>query len=131
MKRTLLVVLLACLCALSGCFQWTEDAQGNLQSAGLPGLPIWQSKAPPAPMNPTDLGFTPEEASKLGGEVLVMPTANAKGLRYRYYQIGQNHCQDDLKKMMADRSQQDATDPAPYCTDNPTQPPMKGSALIF
>ncbi|MBF6558789.1 MAG: hypothetical protein IVW56_00765 [Candidatus Binataceae bacterium] len=82
-------------------------------------------------MNPTDLGFTPEEASKLGGEVLVMPTANSKGLRYRYYQIGQNHCEDDLKKMLADRAQQNMTDPAPYCTDNPTRPTMTGNALVF
>ena len=82
-------------------------------------------------MTPTDLGFTPEEASKLGGEVLVMPTANSKGLRYRFYQVGQNHCQDDLKKMLADRAQQNVTDPPPYCTDNPTQPQVKGNALVF
>jgi hypothetical protein len=130
-RRALLGVLIVCLCILSGCFQWTEDAQGNMQSAGLPGLPIWQSKAPPAPMKPTDLGFTPEQASKMSGEVLVMPTANSRGMRYQFYQTGQNHCADDLKKLLADRTQQNATDPAPYCTVNPTQPSMKGNAFVF
>jgi hypothetical protein len=131
LRKVLSGVLVVGLCVLSGCFEWTEDSQGNLKSAGLPGLPIWQSKAPPAPMKPTDLGFTREQASKMGGEVLVMPTANSGAMRYQFYQIGQNHCQDDLKKMLADRAQQNATDPAPYCTENPTQPSMKGNAFAF
>ncbi len=82
-------------------------------------------------MTPTDFGFTPEEASKLGGAVLVMPTANSRVFRYKYYQNGQNHCQDDLKKMLADRAQQGATDPEPYCTDNPTAPAPTGNAFVF
>jgi hypothetical protein len=131
LRKAWLGVLVVGLCVLSGCFEWTEDSQGNLKSAGLPGLPIWQSKAPPAPVKPTDLGFTPEQASKMGGEVLVMPTANSGAMRYQFYQIGQNHCQDDLKKMLADHAQQNATEPAPYCTENPTQPSMKGNAFAF
>jgi len=130
-KNALVGVLTIGLCVLSGCFQWTEDSQGSLKSAGLPGLPIWQSKAPPAPVKPTDLGFTPEQASKLGGEVLVMPTANSQAMRYQFYQVGENHCEGDLKKMLADRAQQNATDPPPYCTENPTQPTMKGNAFVF
>jgi hypothetical protein len=124
-------LLVTSLCVFSGCFQWTEDSQGKLQSAGLPGIPIWQSKAPPAPINPTDFGFTQEEAAKMSGAVLVMPTVNSGMMRYKYYQTGQNHCEDDLKKLLADRAKRNSTDPAPYCTDNPTRPALKGNAFIF
>jgi len=82
-------------------------------------------------MKPTDLGFTPEEASKFGGPVLVIPSATSRGWRYRYYSSEQNRCQEDLKKMLDDRARENATDPAPYCTDNPTAPPIKGNALVF
>jgi hypothetical protein len=76
--------LVTSLCVLAGCFQWTEDSQGKLQSAGLPGIPLWQSKAPPAPINPTEFGFTREEASKMSGAVLVRPTTNSGMMRYKY-----------------------------------------------
>jgi hypothetical protein len=131
LRLAILGILVACLCVFAGCFEWTEDSQGNLQSVGVPGVPIWQSKEPPTLMKPTDLGFTPEEASKLSGPVLVMPTANSRAFRYRYYQTGQNHCQDDLNKMLADRAQQNATGPAPYCSDNPAAPANTGNALVF
>jgi len=131
LRQMLLGALVASLCVISGCFQWTEDSQGKLQSAGLPGLPIWQSKEPPATVKPTDFGFTPEEASKMSGEVLVMPTANSGGMRYKFYQTGENHCQDDLDKMLAERAQLNSSDPAPYCTDHPTQPPAKKNAFVF
>ncbi len=131
LKFAALSALVACLFVLSGCFQWTEDSQGNLESAGLPGLPIWQSKKPPAPMRPTDFGFTPEQAAKMGGEVLVMPTANSRVMRYQFYQTGQNHCQDDLKKLLADRARNGEAGPAPYCTDHSTMVPGKSNAFVF
>jgi hypothetical protein len=121
-----------CCCALAGCFTWTEDTHGNLQSVGVPGLPIWQSKTPPAPMTPSEMGFTPEEASKISGPVLVEPpNPPVKVYRYRYYQVGHNNCQEDLQQMLADRAASNATGPAPYCTNNPSAPTMKGNALIL
>ncbi len=120
---------------LSGCFAWTEDSRGNLTSVGLPGVPLWQS-APNAanaqPIRPSDLGFTQEETASIGGPVLVMPPVPpATAWRYRYYQSGQNHCQADLDKLMAQRAASGATGPAPYCTENPTAPPSRGSAFVF
>src|SRR5215469_5813410 len=46
------LVLLA-TCAVTGCFEWTQDPQGNTTSFGVPGAgaPIWQSKTNPAPLN--------------------------------------------------------------------------------
>lgn len=41
--------IIACCLALAlaavtaGCFEWTEDSQGNLKSVGLPGLPVWKA----------------------------------------------------------------------------------------
>ncbi len=132
MRRAVLVVAAICCCALAGCFQWTEDQQGNLQSVGVPGLPIWQSKKPPAPINLTDMGLTPEEVSKVSGPVLVLPPVPpVKVTRYRYYQTGQNRCQEDLKKLLADRAASDATGQAPYCTETPTAPPSKRTAFVF
>jgi hypothetical protein len=132
LRRAVLVAVAICCCALAGCFQWTEDQHGNLQSVGVPGLPIWQSKKPPAPMTPSEMGFTSEEASKVSGPVLVEPPVPpVKVTRYRYYQTGQNNCQEDLKKMLAGRAASDATGPAPYCTETPTAPPSKGTAFVF
>jgi hypothetical protein len=37
--RGLFVVTLSALVA--GCIAWTEDSKGNLQSVGLPGVPVW------------------------------------------------------------------------------------------
>ena len=113
--------LLLCLCAMSGCISWTQDAQGNLRSVGLPGVPVWQSSAPPPAVTPTQLGFTPDEAAKLGGPVLVMPSASG-AYHYRFYQAGQNHCTEDVQKLMASRAAYPTNDPAPYCTDKPTEP---------
>ena len=123
-------VLLFCLIALAGCFEWTQDSQGNLQSVGLPGMPVWQSSQPPPPLAPTTLGFTPEEAAKISGPVLVMPTSSGQ-YRYRFYQTGQNHCVEDLQKMMAERATSYAVGPAPYCTDQPPAPLNKGSGMIL
>jgi hypothetical protein len=122
--------LLLCLCVLAGCFQWTEDSQGNLQSVGLPGVPVWQSKERPPPATPASLGFTPEEAAKMSGPVMVIPSASGP-YRYRFYQTGQNHCTEDVQKMLAERATSYATGPAPYCTDKPTQPPTKKSGDFF
>ncbi|HEY9159184.1 hypothetical protein [Candidatus Binatus sp.] len=131
-RRVILVVVAICCCALAGCFEWTEDQQGNLQSVGLPGVPIWKSKTPPAPLTPSEVGFTPEEASKVSGPVLVEPPhESVKAYRYRYYQTGQNRCQEDLNKLLAERAASSATGLAPYCTETPTAPPSKGDALIF
>jgi hypothetical protein len=151
LKRTALVVLAICCCFLAGCFEWTEDSHGNLQSVGLPGLPVWKSKTPPAPPTPAEMGYTPEEAAKLGGPILVEPPdASVKTYRYRYYQSDQNTCRQDLQKMLADRAASNATGPAPYCTDTssasspsasyqsappqaapPAPPTAKGSEFVF
>ena len=131
MRRAVLVVVAICCCALAGCFSWTEDQQGNLQSVGLPGVPIWKSKTPPAPISLTDMGMTPEEASKVSGPVLVLPPDQSiKTTRYRYYQTDHNNCQQDLAKLLAVRAS-DATGDPPYCTETPTAPVSKGSAFVF
>jgi len=45
----------------AGCFEWTEDSQGNLKSLGVPGIPLWKASPTPAlaqnesaPVNDTD-----------------------------------------------------------------------------
>jgi len=132
LRRAVLAVLAICCCALAGCFQWTEDQQGNLQTVGVPGMPIWQSKKPPAPINLSEMGFAPEEASKVSGPVLVMPPVPpVQVTRYRYYQTGHNNCQEDLSKMLAAREASNVTGPAPFCTDTPSAPPSKGTAFVF
>ncbi|MFZ2062400.1 MAG: hypothetical protein WAU82_15420 [Candidatus Binatus sp.] len=123
MRRAVLVVVAIWCCGLAGCFEWTEDPHGNLQSVGLPGLPVWKSKTPPAPMTPAEMGYTPEEASKMGGPILVEPpNGSVKMYRYRYYQTGQNNCQQDLQKMLAERAASNATGAAPYCADSSGAP---------
>ena len=32
------------LCSLTACVEWTTDPQGNPQSIGLPGVPLWQTQ---------------------------------------------------------------------------------------
>jgi len=131
MRTTILASLLVCLCPLAGCFEWTQDSQGNLRSVGLPGVPVWQSSAPPPTVTPTQLGYTPDEAAKMSGPVLVMPSASGS-YRYRFYQTGQNHCAEDVQKLMASRAAYPTNDPAPYCTDKPTEPAAKtGSFMGF
>lgn len=128
----LAALVLICACALSGCFEWTENSQGNLQSVGLPGIPIWKSSAPAPPLTPTDVGFTPAEAAKIGGLVLVEPpTPPSRIYRYRFYPAGHNNCESDLKKLLAQRSQSGATGSAPYCTDKPTGPGVQGNGFFF
>jgi hypothetical protein len=132
LKRAALVMLAICCCALAGCVSWTEDQRGNLQSVGLPGVPIWKSKTPPAPLSLTDMGMTPEEASKVSGPVLVLPPDQSiKTTRYRYYQTDHNNCQQDLAKLLADRAASNATGDPPYCTETPTAPVSKGNAFVF
>jgi hypothetical protein len=53
---TALMLLMA-----AGCFEWTEDSQGNLKSLGVPGIPLWKASPTPAlaengsaPLNDTD-----------------------------------------------------------------------------
>jgi hypothetical protein len=70
-------------------------------------------------MTPAEMGYTPEEASKISGPILVEPPdASVKNYRYRYYQTGQNNCQEDLGKMLAERAANNPTGPLPYCTDS-------------
>lgn len=141
----LLAVAIGC-CVLAGCFEWTEDPHGNLQSVGVPGVPLWKSKTPPAPLTPSEAGFSPEEASKVSGSVLVEPpSSSVKVYRYKYYQTGHNNCQEDLKRMLADRAASNETGLEPYCTDNasatpltvpptsssPMPPAIKGGAFVF
>jgi len=78
------------------------------------------------------MGFTPEEASRISGPVLVEPPNSPnRNYRYRYYQTGHNNCQEDLQKMLADRAESNATGPPPYCTDAPSAPLVKGSGLVL
>jgi hypothetical protein len=121
--------LLLCQFGLTGCFTWTQDSQGNLQSVGLPGVPVWQSSAPPPAVSPTQMGFTPDEAAKMSGPVLVMPSASG-AYRYRFYQTGQNHCAEDVQKLMASRAAYPTNDPVPYCTDKPTEPAAKAGSFM-
>jgi hypothetical protein len=114
-KRLLFLASLTFLFVLTGCVEWSEDSNGSLQSVGVPGAPIWQSKNPPAQTNQHETVVTPEEAERMkSGPVLVMPAADGK-YAYRSYEPGQNHCQDDLKQMLADPARTAATGPAPYC----------------
>jgi hypothetical protein len=130
LKRSAIGFGLILLLLTSGCFQWTEDQNGHLTSAGLPGVPVWQSKEPPPALTPLDAGFTPEEAAKIGGPALVEPSTT-HAWRYRFYHADNNKCADDLNKLMAERARENSTDPAAYCTDHPTEPPTKGHALLF
>ena len=44
MKLQLIVLLsTALMLAGVGCFEWTEDSQGNLKSFGAPGVPFWKA----------------------------------------------------------------------------------------
>jgi len=127
-------IIVLASCAMTGCFEWTQDPQGNTTSFGIPGAgaPIWQSKSNPPPLNPTDAGMTPEEAAKVGGPVLVWPpSATVKTWRYRYYLAGQNHCQDDLNKILAERAQNGETGDTPYCSDAPSAPANKAAFVLF
>ncbi|HLI80513.1 MAG TPA: hypothetical protein VKV03_11055 [Candidatus Binataceae bacterium] len=128
MREAIFNGMLLSVCVLAGCFTWTQDSQGNLQSVGLPGLPVWQSSTPPPPLT-TQLGMTPDETAKISGPVLVMPSASGS-YRYRFYQTGQNHCADDVQKLMAQRASMPTSDPAPYCTDKPTGPPAKSATFM-
>jgi hypothetical protein len=130
--RSLVVAtLLLCITGLPGCLEWSQDSQGNLQSVGLPGVPVWQSSAPPPPVSPSTLGYTQEEAAKMSGPVLVMPTT-AGPYRYRFYQTGENHCAEDLAKLLTERANNTYVNgPAPYCTNQPTMPPAQKSGGAF
>jgi hypothetical protein len=45
----LITAMLLALTALAGgCIAWTEDPKGNLQSVGLPGVPVWTAPKPSA-----------------------------------------------------------------------------------
>lgn len=117
LRRVALTVVVVCCVALAGCFSWTEDQSGNLTSVGLPGIPVWKAKEPGPPTGLTDTALTPEQAAQVSGPVLVVPPDQSNPLpRYRYYQTGQNTCQQDLAKMMAERPSNNATGPPPYCT---------------
>jgi len=132
LKLTALALVAICGCALAGCWETTEDSQGNLQSVGLPGAPIWKSSKPPAPITPEQAGFTPEEAAKMGGPVLVLPPdQTTRNTRYRFYQSDNNTCEKDLAKLLADRAASNATGVAPYCTTTPTPPPEKSGGAVF
>ncbi|MGC1191613.1 MAG: hypothetical protein WA861_13535 [Candidatus Binatus sp.] len=130
MRRAVLVAVAICCCALAGCFEWTEDSNGQLKSVGLPGIPVWQAKKPSAPNGLTDMGLTPDQASKVSGPVLVVPPDSSNQLtRYHYYETGQNNCQQDLAKLQTGNG--GAGGQAPYCTETPAAPPSKGSAFVF
>jgi hypothetical protein len=119
--------------ALSGCIGYTTDSQGHLNSVGVPGAPqsMWQSNASAPAIKPTDLGMTPEQAANVGGPVLVVPTVDGTHWQYRFYNKGDNHCEEDLKKELAERASLGAGGPSPYCSENPTAPPNPGTRILF
>jgi hypothetical protein len=41
------LTLLTLAVVAAGCIAWTQDAKGNLQSVGLPGVPVWTASNPP------------------------------------------------------------------------------------
>jgi hypothetical protein len=126
------VVVAICCCALAGCFEWTEDSNGQLKSVGLPGVPVWTAKKPPPPQGLTDMGLTPDQASKVSGPVLVVPPDQSSQLtRYHYYETGQNNCQQDLAKLQAEKGSSNSGGQVPYCTETPAAPPSKGTAFVF
>ena len=130
MRRAVLVVVAICCCALAGCFEWTEDSNGQLKSVGLPGIPVWTAKKPPPPQGLTDMGLTPDQASKVSGPVLVVPPDQSSQLtRYHYYETGQNNCQQDLAKLQAEKG--GASGQPAYCTETPAAPASKGAAFVF
>ena len=98
------MVVAICCCVLAGCFEWSEDQNGNLKSVGLPGVPVWQAKKPSPPQGLTDTALTPDQASKVSGPVLVVPPDQPnEPTRYHYYETGQNNCQQDLAKLLAEK----------------------------
>ena len=132
MRRAVLVVVAICCCALAGCFEWTEDSNGQLKSVGLPGVPVWTAKKPPPPHGLTDMGLTPDQATKVSGPVLVVPPDQTSQVtRYHYYETGQNNCQQDLAKLQAENGGSNSGGQAPYCTETPAPPPSKGTAFVF
>lgn len=130
MRRAVLVAVATCCCVLAGCFEWSEDQNGNLKSVGLPGVPVWQAKKPSPPQGLTDTALTPDQASKVSGPVLgVPPDQPNEPTRYHYYETGQNNCQQDLAKLLAEKG--GAGGQAPYCTESPAAPTSKGTAFVF
>jgi hypothetical protein len=132
LRRAVLVVVEICCCALAGCLEWTEDRNGQLKSVGLPGVPVWTAKKPPPPQGLTDMGLTPDQASKVSGPVLVVPPDQTSQVtRYHYYEAGQNNCQQDLAKLQAEKGGSNSGGQEPYCTETPAAPPSKGTAFVF
>lgn len=133
MKRSLLIAVAACCCLLAGCFEWSEDQNGNLQSVGLPGIPVWQAKvADSSSMSPApDIEISQTGTGDLGGPVLVIPPDGlGKVARYRYYEASDNHCEDDLKKMLAEKGF-GASGSQPYCSDAASVMPEKSASAAF
>jgi hypothetical protein len=117
---------------LAGCFQWTENPQGNVQSVSVAGAPVWQSKNASKPMTPAALGIPPDEAAKMGGPALVIPADSSNPQwRYRFYYENNNQCAADLAKQLAVRTQQNITGAAPFCSEAPPQPSLQGHGLLF
>lgn len=49
MGRLLAFVTAVSLVLAAGCVEWTTNSQGNLQSIGIPGVPVWKAQATPTP----------------------------------------------------------------------------------
>src|SRR5438128_9384493 len=69
MKSQLVALLCTALVTMTavGCFEWTEDSQGNLKSVGVPGVPFWKAadtNSQPSTANSADAAaaINPEEA---------------------------------------------------------------------
>jgi hypothetical protein len=132
MRSTLAALALCCSALISGCFQWTQNPQGNVQSVGVAGTTVWQSKSASKPITPADLGIPADQAAKMGGPVLVIPADSSNPqYRYRFYYANNNQCSADLAKQLVVRSQQNISGPAPFCSENPPQPSLQGHGLLF
>src|SRR5215469_14750195 len=107
MRWILAAALLCCPVLVFGCFQWTQNPQGKIQSVGVAGTTVWQPKQPSKPIAPADLGIPADQAAKMGGPVLVIPGDSGNPqYRYRFYYANNNQCAADLAKQLALRRQQ-------------------------
>ena len=66
----------------------------------------------------------------MSGPVLVVPPDQQNQLtRYRYYETGQNNCQQDLAKLQAERGGSNSGGQAPYCTETPARASIEGDRI--
>jgi hypothetical protein len=111
--KTLFCAVLISLIVLVGCAQGT---QGNLEWTGVSQLPASQSKNPSAPVSIAPI--TPEQAERINSSGPALVSCAPNGVcAYQTYPPGDNHCAEDLKKILAARAANGAIESAPYCAN--------------